>query len=80
MITVNINKAKLIAHGLRRTARSEEFVPLDAAIARQIPGTDAQAVEAQRQSIRDKYAQAQTAIDAALTPAELAGVLGGFAR
>lgn len=78
MITVNINKAKLIAHELRRTARSEEFAPLDAAIARQIPGTDVQAVEAQRQGVRDKFAQAQAAIDAAQTPAELVVVLDGF--
>ena len=78
MITVNIDKAKTIAHGLRREARAEEFEPLDAVIARQIPGTDISAVEAQRQGVRDKFAQAKAAIDAAQTPAEITEVLQGF--
>lgn len=67
MITVNIDKAKLIAHEARRTERSAEFEPLDAVIAKQIPGTNVAQVEAARQAIRDKYAVKQTAIDAAQT-------------
>lgn len=63
MITVDLNKAKEIAHTIRRQKRSEEFAPLDDVIAKQIPGTDVVAVEAQRQAIRDKYAQAQTVIE-----------------
>ena len=59
MITININKAKVIAHNMRREARSVEFSPLDAVIAKQIPGTDVQQVEAERQTIRDKYAAMQ---------------------
>ena len=66
MITININKAKTIAHDVRRAARAEEFKPFDDAIAKQIPG-QAQGAEAERQKIRDKYAQMQTAIDAAAT-------------
>lgn len=67
MITVNIDKAKVIAHDARRAARAAEFAPLDEIIAKQIPGTTAQEAEAQRQQIRDKYAEMQTAINAATT-------------
>jgi hypothetical protein len=65
MITVNIDKAKVISHDKRRTARSAEFAPLDEVIMKQIPGTDAAAVEAERQAIREKYATVQADIDAA---------------
>ena len=64
MITININKAKAIAHDKRREARSAEFAPLD--IKATIP-SEATAAEAARQVIRDKYAAMQTAIDAATT-------------
>lgn len=65
MITVNMNKAKDIAHGMRRDARAEEFKPHDEIIAKQIPGADAVAAEAARQAIRDKYAAIQSDIDEA---------------
>lgn len=65
MIAINIDKAKTIAHDKRREARAAEFAPLDEVIAKQIPGTDAQAVEAQRQAVREKYASIQQDIDAA---------------
>ena len=64
MITINITKAKNIAHDARRTARSAEFAPLD--IKATIP-SEATAAEAARQVVRDKYAAMQTAIDAATT-------------
>ena len=67
MITINIDKAKTIAHDKRREARAEEFKPYDEVIMKQIPGIDATAAEAARQVIRDKYAAMQTAIDAATT-------------
>lgn len=67
MIVINLNKAKGIAHEKRREARAAEFAPLDEVIAKQIPGTDFAAVEAQRQSIRNKYASLQEQIDAAST-------------
>jgi hypothetical protein len=65
MISINIDKAKTIAHGKRRDARAAEFAPLDDAIAKQLPGVDAQAVEAERQAVREKYAAMQASIDAA---------------
>ena len=71
MITVNINKAKAIAHDRRRTARAEEFKPHDEIIAKQIPGVDAAAAEAARATIRAKYAVVQEAIDQAQTPDEI---------
>jgi hypothetical protein len=66
MITINIDKAKAIAHDIRRAARAEEFKPLDDIIAKQIPGVSAQEAEAQRQAVRDKYAAMQQAIDTAV--------------
>jgi len=71
MITVNITKAKNIAHDKRREARAEEFKPYDEVIMKQIPGNDATAAETARQVTRDKYATMQTAIDAATTTDQL---------
>ena len=68
MIKINIDKAKAIAHDMRRAARAEEFKPLD--VQATIPSLAAQA-EAARQAIRDKYAAIQIAIDAAATPDEI---------
>ena len=68
MITINIDKAKTIAHDIRRAARSAEFAPLD--IKATIP-SEAAAAEAARQVIRDKYAAMQASIDAATTTNEI---------
>jgi len=68
MITINIAKAKTIAHDKRREARSDEFAPLD--IKATIP-SEATAAETARQVIRDKYAAMQTAINSATTPDEI---------
>ena len=72
MITINIDKAKTIAHDVRRAARSEEFKPLD--VKATIPSEAAQA-EVERQAIRDKYATMQAAIDAAVTVEEIKEVM-----
>lgn len=71
MIVINIGKAKAIAHDKRREARAEEFRPYDEVIMKQIPGNDATAAEAARQTIREKYAAMQIAIDAAATADEI---------
>lgn len=76
MITINLDKAKLIGHDIRRQKRAEEFAPLDEKIMKQIPGVDVAAVEAERQLIRDKYAEVQTAIEAAQAPEEIKAALG----
>jgi len=71
-ITINITKAKNIAHDARRTARSAEFAPLD--IKATIP-SEATAAEAARQAVRDKYTAMQTAIDAATTTEQIKAVM-----
>ena len=68
MITINIDKAKTIAHEKRRNARSAEFAPLD--IKATIP-SESVAAEAARQLIREKYASMQSAIDSAETIEEI---------
>jgi hypothetical protein len=72
MITINITKAKNIAHDARRTARSAEFAPLD--IKATIP-SESTAAETARQAVRDKYAAMQTAIDAATTTEQIKAVM-----
>jgi hypothetical protein len=68
MININVNKAKNIAHDIRRAKRAEEFAPLD--IKATIP-SEAVAAEAARQAVRDKYAAMQTQINSASTPEEI---------
>ena len=67
-IVINIDKAKAIAHDMRRAARAEEFAPLD--VKATIP-SEAEAAEAARQAVREKYAAIQTAIDAVSDVASL---------
>jgi len=68
VITINIDKAKGIAHDKRREARSAEFAPLD--IKATIP-SEAIAAESAREAIRTKYATMQTAIDTATTTEQI---------
>jgi predicted flap endonuclease-1-like 5' DNA nuclease len=72
MIRINIEKAKNIAHDVRRAKRAEEFAPLD--VKATIPA-EAKAAEAARQAVRDKYADMQAAIDQAATPDELKAII-----
>jgi hypothetical protein len=71
MITINITKAKDIAHDIRREARAAEFKPYDEVIMKQIPGNGATAAESARAAIRTKYTDMQIAIDAASTVDEI---------
>ena len=72
MITIDITKAKAITHEARRAARSAEFAPLD--IKASIP-SEAVAAEAARAAIRTKYAEIQTAVDAAADVAALKTIM-----
>jgi len=72
MITINIDKAKAIAHDKRRAARAAEFTPLD--IKATIP-SEAVAAEAARQAVRNKYADMQSAIEAAQSIEEVKAAL-----
>lgn len=74
-VTVNLDKAKVIAHNFRRAARDAEFAPHDDIIAKQIPGKTA-AAETARQAIRDKYDRVQQEIDNAASVDTLKTVLG----
>jgi len=76
MISINITKAKAIAHDMRRAARAEEFAPHDEVIMKQIPGIDVVTAEAARAAIRTKYSAMQDQIEAAATPDEIKGALG----
>ena len=76
MIRINTDKAKAIAHDMRRAARAAEFAPHDEVIAKRIPGVAEAEAEAARAAIRAKYADIQTAIDAASTPDEIKIALG----
>ena len=62
MITVDMTKAKVIAHEKRRTARNAAFAPLD--IKATIPA-EATAAEAARAVIRTTDAALQVSMDAA---------------
>ena len=74
-VGVNIPKAELIAHDLRRRKRAIDFAPHDEVIAKQIPGVDANAAETARQAIRDADTITQTNIDDASDEATLRDVL-----
>lgn len=76
MITVNLTKAKAIAHDMRRAARADEFKPHDEIIMKQIPGADAVAAETARAAIRAKYTAMQDQIESAATPDEIKAALG----
>lgn len=78
MITINLMKAKIIAHTLRRDARDKEFKPYDDVIMKQIPGNDFAEAESARQLIREKYAQIQISMDNAATVDELKSIVDGM--
>jgi len=67
-IVIDLTKAKGIAHDKRRAARAEEFKPLD--VEATIPAK-AQEAESKRQQVRDKYAEIQNNINAAVDVTEL---------
>jgi hypothetical protein len=75
MITVNVTKAKGIAHEVRRAKRTEEFAPLD--IKATIP-SEAVAAEEARAAIRAKYEGVQTSIDAAADVDALKAIVEGL--
>lgn len=72
MITVNLDKAKTIAHEKRRVARAKEFAPWD--IKATIP-SEADAAEVERQAIRNKYAAMQLDMDDAVSVQELTDIV-----
>mgnify|MGYP003690660641 CR=1 FL=1 len=75
MITVNVDKAKGIAHEVRRAKRTEGFAPLE--VKATIP-SEAVAAEEARAAIRTKYATVQGNIDAAADVATLKTIVEGL--
>jgi hypothetical protein len=76
MIQINLDKAKGVAHVIRRARRASDFAPYDDMIAKQIPGADAEAAEQSRIEIRQRYAEMQQAIEAASSLDEIKQALG----
>ncbi len=76
MITVNLDKAKVIGHDIRRALRTEEFKPYDDIIALRLPDMTEEEAEAARQAIRDKYADVQAQVDAADSTQAIKTALG----
>lgn len=72
MIFVDLNRAKELAHELRRSQRTKEFAPLD--IKATIP-SEAVEAEAKREQIRSKYTTMQETIDLVRNVDELRSVL-----
>jgi len=72
MININLDKAKVIVHDIRRAKRTAEFAPLD--IKATIP-SEAAAAESARQAVREKYAAIQSGIDAASGVPELKSIV-----
>ena len=71
-IVIDLTKAKAITHDARRVARAAEFAPLD--VRATIP-SEAVAAEAARAAVRTKYADMQTAVDAAADVAALKTIM-----
>jgi hypothetical protein len=72
MITVDMNKAKVIAHDARRVSRNAAFAPLD--IKATIPA-EATAAEEARVVIREDDAALQVSMDAASNADELKALM-----
>tara|TARA_R110001606_G_scaffold129340_1_gene264173 strand:- start:750 stop:980 length:231 start_codon:yes stop_codon:yes gene_type:complete len=72
VITIDITKAKVIAHDVRRSVRNAAFAPLD--IKATIPH-EAEAAEASRAAIRSADATLQVSMDAATTADELKALM-----
>jgi len=70
-LTIDIEKAKSIAHSIRRAQRDIELKPFDEIISRQIPGTDLNIIEVERQKIRDKFSILQENINKASSVEEI---------
>ena len=75
-IVIDLTKAKTNVHDARRTARAAELAPLD--VKATIP-SEAVAAEAARAAIRTKYADIQTAVDAAADVAALKTIIESLA-
>ena len=67
-----------ISHNLRRQSREIELEPLDKIYILNIPGTNIQSIEDQREEIRAKYRTIQTELDACTNTQHLREVLVSY--
>ena len=70
-IEIDLTRAKVIAHDIRRRRRADELAPHDRVISLRIPGASADQAEAARAAIRARYVIIESAIDAATTMDEI---------
>jgi hypothetical protein len=70
-IEIDLDRAKAIAHDIRRRRRADELAPHDRMISLKIPGASADQAEAARAAIRARYVIIESAIDAATTTDEI---------
>jgi hypothetical protein len=75
-----MEKAKEVAHGIRKADRDKQMEPHDKAIMMQIPGTPLVEIESQRQAIRDANEVVQTNIDNAQDEVELKAVIADMLK
>ncbi len=78
MITINLDKARGIAHAHRRAARAVAFKPHDERIRLALPGDDLEALDAPRRKIREADAAVQAKIDKAKNVATLSALVGAL--
>jgi hypothetical protein len=74
-IEIDLDRAKAIAHDIRRRRRADELAPHDRVISLKIPGASADQAEAARREIRTRYSAMQDAIDSAASVADLQRLL-----
>lgn len=78
MITINLDKARGIAHDRRRAARAVAFEPHDERIRLALPGDDLRVLDGPRHKIREADAAVQTKIDKAKNVAALSALVGAL--
>ena len=78
MITINLDKARGIAHGRRRAVRAAAFKPHDERIRLALPGDDLMTLDAPRHKIRKADAAVQAKIDKAKNVAALSALVGAL--
>jgi len=80
MIIVDMNKAKIIGHEIRRKKAQDFFAPYDRVIELNIPGQEEQRAqaEAKRTTIRQNDSICQVAIDVAINTEQIQQALQSF--
>ena len=76
IIGIDMGRARLVAHERRRALREAEFAPLDHQVVVALADPERlQAAEGRRQAVRKRFAEMQSKIDQAETPAQLIAIV-----